>query len=192
MNTTKMLGEWVHAVRPWLSAVAALALALVVLLTCLPVHAGKAHEHGVGRLNLVQDGAHWSLELELPLDTLVGFERPPRTPAERQAAQAALARLRDAPALARLEVPAPHVCVAASVAVQAPVLEGQAQTSDGHGDARLSVELRCPDSVAPTRLHLPMFTAFPRLKRLEVQAVLKPGQRRFRVTPANPVIELGR
>ena len=155
-------------------------------------HAGKAHEHGVGRMNLVQDGASWSVDLELPLDTLVGFERPPRTPAERQAAQAALARLRDPQALIRIEGPAPSACTVATVEVNAPVLEGQGAAGAEHADARVSLTLQCPDSVDPQRIDLPVFTAFARLKRLEVQAALKVGQRQFKLTPARRVIDLRR
>lgn len=165
---------------------------LAAVLGASSAQAGKAHEHGVGRMNLVQDGANWAVDLELPLDTLVGFERPPRTPAERQAAQAALARLRDPQALIRLEVPAPMSCTTAAVEVHAPVLEGQAAAPGGHADARVSITLQCPDSVEPQRAELQAFTTFNRLKRLEVQAALKAGQRQFKLTPANRVIHLRR
>lgn len=159
---------------------------------CSPARAGKAHEHGVARLNLVQDGAQWSVELQLPLDTLVGFERAPRTAAERQAAQAALARLRDPQALIRLEVGAPAACAVGLVEVDAPVLEGKGPVESGHADARVAIAFQCPESALPQRMDLPMFATFPRLKRVEAQAALQAGQRRYKLSPSNRVIELRR
>lgn len=173
----------------------ALALCcLAALVTAQMARAGKAHEHGVGRLNLVQDGSQWSAELELPLDTVVGFERPPRTPAERQSAQAALKILRDPSGLIRMEAPAPPLtaCVPALKELHAPVLEGLAAGSGGHADARILMTIQCPDAARPQRIELPLFTAMPRLKRLEVQAVLPSGQRRLTLTPSRRVIDLRR
>ena len=66
-----------------LRGLAALGLAL-----CGAAFAGKAHQHGVARLDLAVDGGTVTIAVEMPLDALVGFERSPRTGAERQAAAA--------------------------------------------------------------------------------------------------------
>ncbi|MCB1546297.1 MAG: DUF2796 domain-containing protein [Hyphomicrobiaceae bacterium] len=78
-----------------LRGLAALGLAL-----CGAAFAGKAHQHGVARLDLAVDGGTVTIAVEMPLDALVGFERSPRTGAERQAAAAALARQGDLDAVA--------------------------------------------------------------------------------------------
>jgi hypothetical protein len=199
-------------------AVIAAATALSSLVACGPAMAGKAHEHGAGKLNLVQEGTAYSLELELPLDTLVGFERAPRTDAERRAAQAAMARLRDADALFRTQ-PASTACTVSVTGITAPLLEAPAagastnadakpaskaantgaqaaastNTSvDTHADATATYTLHCPPQATPQRLELRLFEAFPRLKRLEVQTVLASGQGRLKLSPSNRQIDLRR
>ena len=202
-----------------LAVVLRASMAAAVLSTLLaggPAVAGKAHEHGAGKLNLVQEGAIYTLELELPLDTLVGFERAPRTAGERQAAQAAMARLRDATALFRPQ-PASVGCTASTKAVAAPLLEAPAATAaapaptadasrdtaanpapagakavDTHADATATYTLQCPSQAALQRLEVNLFEAFPRLKRLEVQLVLATGQGRLKLSPSSRHIELRR
>lgn len=153
-----------------------------------PAHAGKVHEHGAGKLNLVQDGPRLMIELELPLDTLVGFERAPRSPTERQAAQAALAHLGNPAALFRVTAPAP--CEVAVSEIKAPVLEGASTPAGGHADAWATYAVQCAGGVAPTRVEWPIFDTLPRLKRLDTQASLPGGQRKLRLTPANRTIAL--
>lgn len=165
---------------------------LATSLATPPAHAGKAHEHGVGRLNLVQEGTHWSAEWELPLDTVVGFERPPRTPTERQSAQAALQTLRQPNGLIRLEGASSSACTATTSEVLAPVLEGQAAPPGGHADARVTISLQCGDGVEPQRVVLPVFKALVRLKRVEAQVVSAAGQRRYTFTPGRREVDLRR
>lgn len=163
--------------------------------------AGKAHEHGAGKLNLVQEGAAYTLELELPLDTLVGFERAPRTPAERQAAEAAMARLRDPAALFRIQ-PATAACTVSSTALAVPWLESPQAAETGqtsgdsrshtHADATATYTLQCQSQATPQRLEIKLFDAFPRLKRLDVQTVMAKGQGRLKLSPGSRVIELPR
>lgn len=194
----------------------ALAVAVTGLLTCGPALAGKAHEHGAGKLNLVQEGAAYTLELELPLDTLVGFERAPRNAAERQAAQVALNRLRDAAALFRTQ-PASSGCTVSLKDVAAPLLEAPAvsagpsaastganqkpaakpagtgaEAPDTHADATAIYSVQCPQQAAPQRLEVTLFEVFPRLKRLDVQTVLSAGQGRAKLSPSSRLLDLRR
>ena len=133
-----------------------------------------AHVHGVARMSVSLEGADLQAELDLPLDTLVGFERAPRTPAEREAAAAALARLRDA--AASLLVLPEGACQVVEVAVQAPVLEGGKAPTQGHADALVKLGWRCGAATPPQRLEVRLFQAFKRLERIEVQMVLPEGQ----------------
>ena len=70
---------------------------ILLALLAVPVGAAAqhAHEHGRLRLAIAIDGEQLSIALEAPLDSLVGFERAPRTDAERRSA-AAPARCRSA------------------------------------------------------------------------------------------------
>jgi hypothetical protein len=175
----------------------ALALAVTGLLNCGPAVAGKAHEHGAGKLKLVQDGAIYVLQLELPLDTVVGFERAPRTAAERQAAQAALARLRDPAGLFRTQ-PASAGCTISAAEIAVPMLEAtavppiQPAHAHAHADATATYTLQCLPQAAPQRLEVMLFEAFPRIKRLELQSALASGQGRVNLTSGSRMIDLRR
>jgi Protein of unknown function (DUF2796) len=55
---------------------------------------GHAHVHGGARLDIAVEPRRILLFFETPLDNLVGFERAPRTDAERRRADEAVARLK--------------------------------------------------------------------------------------------------
>jgi hypothetical protein len=153
----------------------ALTLLLLLALPVLAPAHQKAHVHGQGRLEVVVDGPLLSIALESPLDGIVGFEHPPRTAAQKQAAAQALALLKEPARLFTL--PAEAGCRAEATEVVAPVLEGQA-SKDGHGDldARWSFRCTAPDQLAT--LEQGLFAAFPRLVRLDVQVAGPKGQRK--------------
>ena len=98
----------------------ATSVALSVLCSSATAATAKPHQHGAMKLGVAVEGADVTLVVEMPLDGLVGFERAPRTDAERKAAAAALATMRDGAALFRLDAAAQ--CTLASAKVAAPVL----------------------------------------------------------------------
>ena len=53
-----------------------------------------AHEHGIARLGLAVDGTRLTVDLELPAESVFGFEQAPRSAEERATAAEALDRLR--------------------------------------------------------------------------------------------------
>ncbi len=157
--------------RLWVMAIWALAVSW----PGLPAIAGKAHVHGVGQMSVVLEEAQLRVELELPLDTLVGFERSPRTDAEREAARAALARMRTPAALVRPDAAAQ--CRATGTEVDPSLLEGPARAApQGHADARVTLLFECGQVGQLGGLDLVLFDAFSRLERLEVQIVTPSGQ----------------
>ena len=182
----------VGQVRPlWVIAVVA------VTMLCSPSWAGKAHEHGVARLDIGVEAGRITLNLEVPLEDLVGFERAPRTDAERAAVVAALARLQEVDKLVRIDGSAG--CGAGKVSLVAPVWgvggmpaqpDGAASTPsaakaasapgpaarDAHGDLEATYEFRCSNAPRAGHVELGLFEAFARLRRVEVQAVTPRGQ----------------
>lgn len=156
------------------------ALALVPCLAlCLalpPARAGKAHEHGVARLDVAVEPARLSFLLELPLDALVGFEREPRSDAERAAVDAALAKLRAPGPLFGIDTAAG--CTPGRVQLQSPALGlgGDAAPKDGHADLEASIDFSCRDAQKAGFVEVRLFDAFPRLQRVEVQAATRRGQ----------------
>jgi len=158
-----------------------LVMATLVLATLPAAHAGKAHEHGVAKLDVAIDGNQLTVVLESPLDSLLGFERAPRTDAERKAAADVLARLRSGGALFVADAAAQ--CTLSKAEVSAPVLE-QATPSAGkapaqaHGDLDASYDYICAQPQQLRTLELGLFDAFKRMQRIDVQVAGVQGQRK--------------
>jgi hypothetical protein len=148
-----------------------LALILACSSSCW---AASAHEHGVARLDVAVEGTRLTLQLETPLENLLGFERAPRTDAERQRVQAMLQRLRAPGGLFRADAAA--ACKPGPVSIEAPVLGlGQAgPAADAHADLDASFEFTC--ARAPQQLDVLLFDAFAPLQRIQLQLALPGGQ----------------
>ena len=166
------------------------------LLAAQDVHAGKAHTHGVAQLKLSVEASQLHLALELPLDTLVGFERAPRTPAETEAARQALARLREATALVKPDAAAK--CRLLGSEVQASVLEGQAKpapwrpSASEHADALVSLTFECEQIAQLASVELVMFDSFRRLERVQAEMVTQSGQGKATVRRSDRTLKLPR
>jgi Protein of unknown function (DUF2796) len=163
-----------------------------------------AHEHGVARLDVAVQPGRISLTLASALDTWVGFERTPRTAAERDSVEAARRQLENANALWKVDAAA--ACSAGSAALEAalwqpraggearPGAAGQAQRAsppaqrephsasahpspDSHGDLEVQYQLDCKAAPAAAWIDAAaLFAGFPRLQRLQVQVVTPRGQ----------------
>lgn len=168
--------------RPVLAA-AFLSLAFAVG----PVHAHTpaAHVHGEATLNVTVDGAQLELQLEAPLDSLLGFEHAPRTAAQREAVRAMAARLRQAQSLFE---PTPEAgCSLASVRLASSSLPAEllgeaaakaAGAAEGeHADLDATFSYRC---AAPQRLRglaSGLQKAFPGIGSLKVRVASGRGQK---------------
>ena len=78
-----------------------------------------AHEHGIARLGLAVDGTRLTVDLQLPAESVFGFERAPRSAQERATAAEALDRLRTGGA-GLIAFPDGATCALDSAEVQAP------------------------------------------------------------------------
>lgn len=176
---------------------------LIALLACAAgwAQAAGAHQHGVARLEVVADGATLTVTLDSPLDNLVGFERGPRTAAERSAVQAMAQTLHNG---ATLLQPTPAAgCTLRGVALASDVIDpallakgapaatgpGKPPAAGGHADLEAVFSFDCRTPAALKGLALGgLFQAFARLRQLDA-AVAAPGvQRGFKLGPAKPVI----
>ncbi len=91
------------------------------------------HEHGIGKLNLAQDGKELHLELESPAANIVGFEHTPSTEADREALRKAIATLKDGDRLFRFSRDA--ACRLADARVETPLIDddgGKAHEHEKH------------------------------------------------------------
>lgn len=152
----------------------------------------QAHVHGVARVDVVIDGAQLVIELETPLDSIVGFEHRPRTAAQRQAAEAALARLRDGAALWRADAAAQ--CSLTEATLQADALKPEeppspqaakpatapktAPKAEEHADLDARYVFRCAAPDQLKALEHGLFAAFKGMQRIEVQVAGPQGQSR--------------
>lgn len=163
----------------------ALIPCLLMAMATGTAHAGKAHVHGVMALDVVLEAGVLTLELSAPQDSLLGHERRPRNEAERQAAAAALARLRDVvdwfrPDAAAGCVPGEIKLVAERLQPSAP----QAESKGSHADVTLSASWRCARPEALQGVDIGLFQRFPRTTRIDVQIVGTQG-------PARQVLRQG-
>jgi len=173
-------------------ALASLVLLASGVLGSSAAHAGKAHEHGVVRLDVSIEGPQVTIDMTAALDNWLGFERAPRTDAERKAAAEVLARLRSPSQGAALFALSPQAqCQLAQAEVSAPVLEpaakqvapaaappppAPAKGSAEHADLEASYSFQCAQPVQLRTLELGLFDAYKRIQRIHVQVVGPKGQ----------------
>jgi hypothetical protein len=156
------------------------------ILLCLALAAGRAgaadrpHEHGVARLDVAVEGQRIVLQLETPLDNLVGYEHAPRNDAERQRADAVVAQLKAADQLFTIDGAAQ--CKLAKVTLQSAALGLDAAAApaaaDEHADLDGTYEFECRNAGRAGFVDVALFDAFPRLARIDVQAIAPKGQLR--------------
>jgi hypothetical protein len=147
------------------------------------------HQHGVIALNFALDGTTLTIEMNAPLDSLVGWERAPRNDAERRAAADALQRLRDPTQLFTPDAAAQ--CSAAAPQVDPGLLAPGAKPAAGeHAELQASYRYTCTQPTQLRSIALPIFDAFKRIQRIEVQAVGPQGQRKATLRRAGAVLKL--
>jgi hypothetical protein len=163
-----------------LLALAGAGLAAPAFVLAQPAAARKApahaHAHGAARLNVTIDAQSVTIALESPIDNFVGFERPPRTPAETAALEALQARMRSPGDLFRFDPAAACTLVAAtaeSSLFRRPAAGGH---TGEHADLEASFEFRCSAPGKPSALEVGLFEAYPRLQRLDVVVAAPNGQ----------------
>lgn len=126
--------------------------------------AQHAHVHGLARLGVAADGPNLQVDLDAPLESLVGFEHAPRNARQREALVVMKARLQQAGALWRPNAQA--VCERTDGDVH--VHEGD----HGHADVTASVSYRCRHPEALKYIDIDMWQAFGPLKTLSVSVAL--------------------
>ena len=153
------------------------------LLLATAAAAAPAHEHGVVKLDVAVEAGRILIEIDTPLDNLLGFERAPRTDAEREKADAAIKKLRDAATMFRIDGNAG--CALGKVELQSAPLQlgkkpagaGEASNANSvHADLEGSFEFKCTAGAKAAFLEVGLFDAFPQVKRIELQVAAPKGQ----------------
>jgi len=142
-----------------------------------------AHVHGLVKLGVAVQGSTVSIQLESPLDNLLGFEHRPRTAAQRKAAHDLLERMRTARDLFRFDAGAQ--CALSRSRVESDALdEGKAAAAPAasasaeaeHADLDASFEFTCREPGRLTSMDVGLFDAFERIARIEAAIVTDHGQ----------------
>ncbi len=150
-------------------------LAAFLLSMPLARAAGQAHVHGVAKIDIAIEARKLALQLESPLDNLLGFERPPRSDAERKLADALVARLKSADTIFKID-PAAQCSLAKVVLASSALKLGNPDPSEeGHADIDASFEFNCVDANKAAFIDVGLFE-FPHLQRLEVQVATPRAQ----------------
>jgi Protein of unknown function (DUF2796) len=146
--------------------------------------AAGAHEHGKGTLTIAVDGKTVSLELEVPGDDIVGFERAPASDDEKAAVAAAERTLANLPSV--LDLGTAAGCTSSSGAAKFKAGEGGGE----HAEFHVTYTLECTAAEKLAVIGFPYFKSFPRAVELDVSAVTAKGQAAFEVTPAKASVDL--
>lgn len=179
--------------------------AFLTLSSPLPASAKQgAHVHGLVKLDIAIDAKTLTVQLEAPLDSLLGFERRPRTAAERQAADALLKQMKESPTLIRPEAAAG--CTRSKTTVESQTLQQPAPAAgqgakagakdearqDEHADLDASFEFSCEQPDRLTFIEIGLFDAFKRIQKIEVQVAGAKGQSKATLKRPEQLVRLRR
>jgi hypothetical protein len=168
-----------------------LPLAVLLAAPLATLAQGHAHVHGVAKLDIAVEAKKITVNLETPLDNLVGFERAPRTDSERKRADEAVARLRAGDEMFKFDPAAG--CKMARVELTSAALKlgpAGAAAQGGHADLDGSWEFDCSDATLARHVDVGLF-AFNQLKRVQVQLALPKAQLKRELKRPNQRIVLG-
>ena len=179
----------------------------VLCLLLLPVplaSAHKAHEHGRAKVNIVVDGSLVSIGLESPLDSLLSFEHVPATFEQRKQVKEMARRMHQAETLFQL-TPAAE-CRLERVALASEILDpvlldpnipldpAQADKSKAqsgkaeHADLDAEFFFTCGKPENLNSVNVLLFSVWPKMERIAVQAVTPKGQRAANLTPGRHLV----
>jgi hypothetical protein len=136
-----------------------------------------AHVHGQMKLDVAIDGPTVVIDMESPLDNIVGFERAPKTDAEKATVEAAVAQLRAADKLFTID-PAAN-CKLGPVDLRSGALGlGNPDPNEppGHADLDATFSFNCTNAAAAKFIDLNLFSVFKGLRQIDSQIASSQGQ----------------
>ena len=162
-------------------------------------HEPTAHVHGRATLEVAIEGGSVQISLDSPLDSLLGFERAPRTEKERQSVREMSRKLRQSDHA--FVFPPQSQCRLDSVQLESAVIEqsllaagsdsnavkdrdkSSVNSPDVHSELSATWHFQCaaPESLQGVKVSL--FQYFPSLKRIDAAVVGPKGQSRTRLSP---------
>ncbi len=133
-------------------------------------HQHGAHQHGVGDLAIMQDQQQLMVTMQLPADSLWGFEYTPKTDQERALVERTFKQLVGGHRFFKFKGEA--ICQPVSVEVLKPeALEDP--NFNGHMDVQANWLFECDDVAKVDGLVTDIFLHFPRIEQLNTQLLLE-------------------
>jgi hypothetical protein len=142
------------------------------------VNAGP-HTHGVGKLEIGQQGSIVKATFVLPMESLVGFEHAPKTAAQKAAVEQLQVNLSKENALIQFSP---------SAQCKQTALQYTASSGQGHADVILEVQFQCQNTHSLGKIEFDIFKQYPKLKQLDVQWVNQKEQRKFVLKAKQPYL----
>lgn len=133
-----------------------------------------AHSHGTAKLEVAVDRNAIAVRLEVPLHDLVGFERAPRTQAERQRLAQVGEALRQAERMFAFDPDGD--CRAGEVTIDTP----------GHADLIAEFTFACSHGDRAKHVELGLFEAFPGIRIVNAKVASPHGQYRRAIRQSRP------
>lgn len=145
-----------------------------------------AHIHGHGMMNIAIEGNNVIIELEVPGMDILGFEYQPVSDADKQAVKSAISKLSDPdnvftlPKDAACKAGPPEVNAGAGHDHEEGHEEHEEEPEAEHMEVHAAYELTCTRPEALSSIKLNLFSHFPSLKEIGIQAVT--GIRQIKAT----------
>jgi hypothetical protein len=190
-----------------LSIAAYLVPALLLSANMIASAQQHAHTHGRLALNAAVDAQSITIQMEVPLDNFLGFERAPRTDAERKLAADMVTRLQAADTLfspdPRAECKLSKVDLESAVlglgekakpapapAQGAPAKAGKAP--EEHADIDVSIRFTCAKASQARNIDVKLFDAFKGVHTIDAQVASDQGQFKRTLTKVEPKLSWGK
>lgn len=138
---------------------------------------------GIVRIEMALEAKTLKVQVETPLDSLLGFGHPPHTPAQKYAVQALQQRLRGAVQIVRPNAAAR--CSLRKAVVESEAFEAERAAPAGrhdepqHADVSANYEFVCQQPQQLGTVEIGLFDAFRRVQRIETRFIGPKSQSRF-------------
>jgi Protein of unknown function (DUF2796) len=165
--------------------------AFVLAAPVATLRAHTAHEHGKAEIRLAIDNNKMILVFQTPQDSIIGFERAPKSESEQAKAKAAVEVLKAGSKL--FVINAEASCVFKETSLVAPnlvVSAGAAGKASDHADVEVSYNLECANPTKLSSITVNVFDAFKTVKVIQVQFVGTKKQKSVRLTASARSVKL--
>ena len=168
-----------------------IGLTILLALLATVASAQAPHQHGHGVATITFEGNRLAVELVMPGADIVGFERPPQTPAEEAALAGATAALRNPVGILELPTTARCTIAEAEVTVEGYERPAAGAAAAAHTEFEAIYVFNCADAGGIRFIEFPLFDKFQNAQEIEVTVLTGRSPTAYEVTRANPRLDRG-